>query len=104
MELEDPKKAQQWRTVELPEEILHYLTIQHRYHFSQAKGTPFMLSSLSQYFDWAANSPVSEMALKGEFNSEELDEVHKLFIQHCKLEPVNKVISTKIEKHNGKEK
>eukprot|EP00957_Ditylum_brightwellii_P190184 14476837-Ditylum_brightwellii.AAC.1 len=27
MELEDPKKAQQWKTVDLPEEILHYLTI-----------------------------------------------------------------------------
>eukprot|EP00957_Ditylum_brightwellii_P020415 1539474-Ditylum_brightwellii.AAC.1 len=28
MELEYPKRAQQWRTVDLPEEILHYLTIQ----------------------------------------------------------------------------
>eukprot|EP00957_Ditylum_brightwellii_P130739 9974614-Ditylum_brightwellii.AAC.1 len=27
MELEDPQKAQQWRTVDLPEEILHYFTI-----------------------------------------------------------------------------
>eukprot|EP00957_Ditylum_brightwellii_P004106 311847-Ditylum_brightwellii.AAC.1 len=59
MKLEYLKKAQQWRTVNLPEEILHYLTIQNRRHFGQAKGTPIMLPPLSQYFDWAANSPIS---------------------------------------------
>eukprot|EP00957_Ditylum_brightwellii_P187417 14273255-Ditylum_brightwellii.AAC.1 len=57
MKLEDPKKVQQWRAVDLPEEILHYLTIQNRCHFDPAKGTPFTLPPLSQYFDWAANSP-----------------------------------------------
>eukprot|EP00957_Ditylum_brightwellii_P194363 14802982-Ditylum_brightwellii.AAC.1 len=82
MELEDPQKAQQWSTVDLPEEILHYLTIQNRCYFGQAKGTPFT----------------------GEFNSKELDEVQKLFIQHCKLELVDKVISTKIIKAQRKEK
>eukprot|EP00957_Ditylum_brightwellii_P156628 11921091-Ditylum_brightwellii.AAC.1 len=61
MELEDPKKAQQWRTVDIPEEILHYLTIQNRRYFGQAKETPFTVPPLLQYFDWAANSPVSEM-------------------------------------------
>eukprot|EP00957_Ditylum_brightwellii_P156495 11910586-Ditylum_brightwellii.AAC.1 len=98
IELEDLKKSQQLRTVDLPEEILHYLTIQNRCYFVQAKGTPFTLPSLSKYFDWASNSPVSEMVLKDEFNSNELDEVQKLFIQHCKLEPVDEVISTKITK------
>eukprot|EP00957_Ditylum_brightwellii_P130417 9948917-Ditylum_brightwellii.AAC.2 len=75
MELEDPKKVQQWRIVDLPEELLHYLTIWNQCHFSSAKGTPFMIFPLSQYFDWAANSPVSNMVLKGEFNSKELDKV-----------------------------
>eukprot|EP00957_Ditylum_brightwellii_P176763 13464164-Ditylum_brightwellii.AAC.1 len=78
MELEDPKKAQQWRTVDLPEEILHYHT--------------------------AANSPVSEIVFKDEFNSEELDEVQQLSIQHYKLEPVDKVISTKTTKAQWKGK
>eukprot|EP00957_Ditylum_brightwellii_P207438 15352980-Ditylum_brightwellii.AAC.1 len=32
MELEDPKKVQQWRTVNLPEEILHFLTVRNRLH------------------------------------------------------------------------
>eukprot|EP00957_Ditylum_brightwellii_P085442 6499646-Ditylum_brightwellii.AAC.1 len=44
------------------------------------------------------------MVLKGEFSSKELDEVQKLFIQQCKLEPVNKVIGTKITKAQWKGK
>eukprot|EP00957_Ditylum_brightwellii_P130716 9971935-Ditylum_brightwellii.AAC.1 len=75
MELEDSKKSQKWKAVDLPEEILHYLTIQNRCHFGEAKGTLFTLNPLSQYFDWAANSPASEMLLKGKFISEKLDEV-----------------------------
>eukprot|EP00957_Ditylum_brightwellii_P198185 15100860-Ditylum_brightwellii.AAC.1 len=59
MELEDPKKAQQWRTVDLTEKILHYLTIWNQRHFGQAKGTLLTMPLLSQYFDWAAKSPVS---------------------------------------------
>eukprot|EP00957_Ditylum_brightwellii_P019253 1451632-Ditylum_brightwellii.AAC.1 len=104
MELKDPKKAQQWRTVHLPEEILNYLTIRNRRHFGQAKGTPFTTPPLSHYFDWSANSPVTEMVLKGKFNSEELDEVQKLFIQHCKLETGNNVIGKKSLRNNGKAK
>eukprot|EP00957_Ditylum_brightwellii_P106132 8096160-Ditylum_brightwellii.AAC.2 len=98
MKLEDSKKAKQWRIVDLPVEILHYLTIQNRHHFGQAKGTLFTMPPLSQYFDWTANSPVSKMVLKDKFSSEELDEVQKLFIQYYKLETNNNVIGKKIAK------
>eukprot|EP00957_Ditylum_brightwellii_P204735 15340626-Ditylum_brightwellii.AAC.1 len=104
MELEDPKKAQRWYTVDLPEEILHYLMVRNRCHFGQAKGTLFMIPPLSQYFNWSANSPVSEMVLKCEFNSEELDKLQKLFIQHCKMETSDNVIDRKSLKNNGKAK
>eukprot|EP00957_Ditylum_brightwellii_P005293 403679-Ditylum_brightwellii.AAC.1 len=63
-ELEDPKKAHQWCTIDLPEEILHYLTIRNRHNIGQAKGTLFTIPLLSQYFDWSANSLVSGMVLK----------------------------------------
>eukprot|EP00957_Ditylum_brightwellii_P181907 13858635-Ditylum_brightwellii.AAC.1 len=44
------------------------------------------------------------VASPDEFNFEKLDEVQKLFIQHCKLKPVNKVIGTKITKVQWKGK
>eukprot|EP00957_Ditylum_brightwellii_P082973 6308431-Ditylum_brightwellii.AAC.1 len=49
--LEDPKLATNWKFVELPEEILHYLTVRNRRHFGQAYGTPFTVPPLSQWFD-----------------------------------------------------
>eukprot|EP00957_Ditylum_brightwellii_P078624 5977557-Ditylum_brightwellii.AAC.1 len=41
MQLEDPESATTWRLVELPKEILHYLTICNRHHFRQAMVTLF---------------------------------------------------------------
>eukprot|EP00957_Ditylum_brightwellii_P006479 491297-Ditylum_brightwellii.AAC.1 len=98
MELEVPKKSQQWRTVDLPKEILHYLTIRNRGHFGQAKGTPFMIPPLSQYFDLSAKSPVSEMVLNEDFNLEDVDKLQKLFIQYCKMETSDNLIGKKITK------
>ena len=63
-----------WRKVKMPAEILHYLTLRNRRHFGQAHNTPFTVPPLSQYFDWAANSPISEAFLKGQFNDTELTE------------------------------
>eukprot|EP00957_Ditylum_brightwellii_P094216 7173402-Ditylum_brightwellii.AAC.1 len=87
-ELKDHKKAEQWRTVELPEEILHYFTEQNQQHLGQDHSTLFTIPPLSQYFDWLANSPVSKMVLQGEFNTKELDELQQLFLHHCKMEPI----------------
>ena len=63
--LENPKTASTWRKVDLPKEILHYLTVCNCCHFGQAHNTPFTVPLLSQYFDLAANSPTSEAVLQG---------------------------------------
>eukprot|EP00957_Ditylum_brightwellii_P212339 15367193-Ditylum_brightwellii.AAC.3 len=44
------------------------------------------------------------MVLNGEFNTEELDKVLKLFIHHCKVEPTENLIGTKITKDQWKGK
>eukprot|EP00957_Ditylum_brightwellii_P180267 13732048-Ditylum_brightwellii.AAC.1 len=63
--LDNPEKAQHWRTVETPQEIAFYLKLQNRLHFGQAKGPPFTVppleGPLEEEFDWAANSQYSEM-------------------------------------------
>eukprot|EP00957_Ditylum_brightwellii_P080761 6142562-Ditylum_brightwellii.AAC.1 len=95
-ELEDPKKASTWRKLELPEEILHYLKVCYRRHFGQAHSTPFTIPSLSQYFDWAANSAVFELVLKGEYSNEEISELQQLFLKHCKAEHYDQLVGTEI--------
>eukprot|EP00957_Ditylum_brightwellii_P111389 8495817-Ditylum_brightwellii.AAC.1 len=58
-------KATHWRTVETPKEIAFYLKLQNQLHFSQAKGTSFIIPPLEDKFDWAANSCQSDLVLEG---------------------------------------
>eukprot|EP00957_Ditylum_brightwellii_P139682 10645563-Ditylum_brightwellii.AAC.1 len=62
--LDNPKKAQHWRTVKIPQEIAFYLKLQNRLHFGQAKGTPFTVPPSEEEFNWAANSRYSKMVLE----------------------------------------
>eukprot|EP00957_Ditylum_brightwellii_P055431 4200379-Ditylum_brightwellii.AAC.1 len=94
--LENPKTASTWRMVDLPEEILHYLTVHNCRHFGQAHNTPFTVPLLSQYFDWAANSPMSETILQGKFTDTELTELQQLFLKDCKMAPIKKYVGKKI--------
>eukprot|EP00957_Ditylum_brightwellii_P142267 10838314-Ditylum_brightwellii.AAC.1 len=94
--LEDLKKASTWRKLELLEESLHYLKVCNRHHFGQAHGNPFTVPPLSQYFDWAANSAMSELVLKGEYSNEELIELQQLLLKHCKAENYDQSVGTDI--------
>eukprot|EP00957_Ditylum_brightwellii_P189839 14452549-Ditylum_brightwellii.AAC.1 len=94
-ELKDPKKAETWRTINLPLEILHYLTIHNRHRFRQAQGTLFTIP-LSQYFNWAANSPVSEAVLSGTFTNDKLSKLQQLFLNHCKVKSFESVVVGKL--------
>eukprot|EP00957_Ditylum_brightwellii_P155063 11803093-Ditylum_brightwellii.AAC.1 len=75
LELEGPKNATEWKLVDLPQEVLHYLTLCNCCHFRQAHGTPFTVPPLSQCFDWSANSSVSEFVLQGKYSNVELDDI-----------------------------
>eukprot|EP00957_Ditylum_brightwellii_P053409 4047771-Ditylum_brightwellii.AAC.1 len=48
------------------------LKILKKCHFGQAHGTPFTISPLSQYLDWAGNLPDSEAVLNSTFMNDEL--------------------------------
>eukprot|EP00957_Ditylum_brightwellii_P162928 12406496-Ditylum_brightwellii.AAC.1 len=61
--LDNSKKAQHWRTVKTPQEIALYLKLCNRLHFVQAKGTPFTVPPLEEFY-WAANLHHSEMVLE----------------------------------------
>eukprot|EP00957_Ditylum_brightwellii_P151294 11520421-Ditylum_brightwellii.AAC.1 len=80
--LENPKTASTWRKVNMPKEIHHYLTVRNQRHFGQAHNTPFTVPLLSQCFDWAANSPMSEAVLQWQFTDTELTDLQQLFLKH----------------------
>eukprot|EP00957_Ditylum_brightwellii_P085604 6512074-Ditylum_brightwellii.AAC.1 len=95
-DLEDPKLTTEWKTVDLPQELLHYLKIQHRRHFGQAHGTPFTVTPFSQCFDWSENSPISELVLQGGYTNDKIDNITRLFLKHCAAESIDHKIGDKI--------
>eukprot|EP00957_Ditylum_brightwellii_P050896 3860126-Ditylum_brightwellii.AAC.1 len=44
-DLEDPKSTTEWKTINLPQEIVHYLKLRNRRHFEQAQGAPLYSAS-----------------------------------------------------------
>eukprot|EP00957_Ditylum_brightwellii_P155784 11860194-Ditylum_brightwellii.AAC.1 len=97
--LEDPKKEETWHIINLPEEILHYLTVRNKCHFGQAHGTPFTIPLLSQYFDWVANLHVSEAVLNGTFTNDEFSKLQQHFLHHCKVESFESVVGGKLTRN-----
>jgi hypothetical protein len=77
--LPDPKKATEWKTVDLPDEIVYYLLLRNRRHFGQAQGTPFTTPTFTTHIDWAASTKTSELILNGDFNTDELSDLQKPF-------------------------
>jgi hypothetical protein len=81
--LPDPKKATEWKTVDLPEEIVYYLLTRNRLHFGQAQGTPCTTPSFTRSINWQASTDTSELILHGDFNDDELSDLQALLYQHC---------------------
>jgi hypothetical protein len=82
--LPDPKTATEWKTVDLPGEIVYYLLTQNRLHFGQAHGTPFTTPRFTQAIDWAASTETAELILQGDYDATELSNIQALFLHHCK--------------------
>jgi hypothetical protein len=87
--LDDPKKATDWTTVDLPDEIVYYLLTRNRLHFGQAHGTPFTLPLLSEKIDWQASTATAELILDGEYKDSELSDLQALLIKHCQSQHVD---------------
>jgi hypothetical protein len=83
-ELPDPKTANEWKTVDLPDEIVYYLLTRNRLHFGQADGTPLTTPRFTRDIDWQASTDSAELILQGDYTSEELTDLQELLLKHCK--------------------
>jgi hypothetical protein len=93
--LSDPKKCNQWRTVDVPDSIVYYLLLQNRKHFGQAQGTPFTEPPFSTQIDWEASSCQAELILNGDYDTSELDDLTEILIKHCRnVIPLDKLPGT----------
>jgi hypothetical protein len=82
--LPNPKTATEWKTIDLPDEIVYYLLTRNRLHFGQAQGTPCTTPSFTRTIDWQASTDTSELILHGNFDDTELSDLQTLLYQHCR--------------------
>jgi hypothetical protein len=81
--LPDPKKAIEWRTVDLPDKIMYYLLTRNRLHSGQAHGTPLTTSQFTHHLDWAASTKTAELILNRDFDTTKLSDIQALLMKHC---------------------
>eukprot|EP00957_Ditylum_brightwellii_P016125 1214065-Ditylum_brightwellii.AAC.1 len=102
--IENPKTANEWRTIDIPKDIEFYLLMRNRLHFGQAHGTPFIFPPLLVEVDWAANLVTSELILEGGYTNDELSDIEQLLIQHCRHDYNCDMIKAKITKEEWQNK
>jgi hypothetical protein len=58
---QDPKKCNDWTTIDNPQEMTWYLLERNQKHFGQAAGTPFTLPPLCLEINFSASTQTSEL-------------------------------------------
>ena len=81
--LPDPKTATEWKTIDLPDEIVYYLLTRNRLHFGQAHGTPFTPPHFTRKINWKASTDSAELILHGDYSQMELTDLQTLLLKHC---------------------
>jgi hypothetical protein len=81
---DDPKTCTQWRTVDLPDEILLLLRKRNQSHFGQAEGTPFTVGKMRQDFDFEGAKETSKLVLEGDYTNEETNRITSAVIKFAR--------------------
>jgi hypothetical protein len=79
---DDPKKCNDWTTIDTPAEMTKYLLERNQKHFGQAQGTPFTIPPLSVSVNFSASTQTSDLILTGQFEDEELNDLMTMFVTH----------------------
>ena len=85
---QDPKLCNEWKTIDIPSEVLRHLQTRNRRHFGQANGTPFTIAPLSEDLGFCADTPEAEFLLDGQYPVEDITDpaVRSLLQQMTKLQ------------------
>ena len=82
-ENQDPKSCTEWKTIDIPSEVLLHLQHRNRRHFGQADGTPFTVPPLSEDLGFCADTPEAQALLEGTYDYDQIhDPIVRLFLKH----------------------
>ena len=81
----DPKTCSEWRTIDVPAEIVDNLQRRNRKHFGQAQGAPFTVPPLSDDLGFSGVGPNADSILHGRYDTSPFDENLRLLLQHLQI-------------------
>jgi hypothetical protein len=81
----DPKSCTEWRTIDVPTEIVEQLQHRNQQHFSQAKGTPFTIDPLWSDLGFNGDTSEGDDILSGVYPVNPFPEPVRLLIQHLQI-------------------
>jgi exonuclease III len=82
---QDPKTCNDWKTIDVPTDILQHLQTRNRQHFGQAKDTPFTTQPLSDDLGFTGDTESASAILQGTYDiPDALAPTVQLLIAHLK--------------------
>jgi hypothetical protein len=78
----DPATCSDWKTVDLPNDIVKHLMARNRHHFGQAQGTPFTVPPLSDQLQFEGNTDIAESIINGDYDISQVDEITGIVIKN----------------------
>ena len=81
----DPKTCSDWRTIDVPSEIVDHLQRRNRKHFGQAHGSPFTVPPLSDYLGFQGVGANADKLMYGQYDLSGFDENVRLLLQHLQI-------------------
>jgi exonuclease III len=81
----DPKTCSEWRTIDVPTEIVEQLQRRNRKHFGQADGSPFTVPPLSDGLGFCGDGEIADDILHGRYDSSPLHDNIHLLLQHLRI-------------------
>jgi hypothetical protein len=83
---QDPKTCTEWRTIDVPSEIVDRTQERNKAHVGQAHGTPFTMPPLADdNLGFCGNNPGATDILLGRYDSTPFEEHVQLIIQHLQI-------------------
>jgi exonuclease III len=82
---DDPKTCTEWRTIDVPNQIVRQLQRRNRTHFGQAQGTPFTVNPLADELGFAGDGVAAEAILNGAYSPQNLAKNVQLLVEHLKI-------------------
>ena len=82
---DDPKTCTEWKTIEVPDEIVDHLQTRNRKHFGQADGTPFTRDPLLTDMGFSIEGKGTDDTLLGKYNTNSLSMHVQFLLQHLKI-------------------